>query len=515
MPAESPLNSAVWQRTLLDAALAAAEAHGGGHVIATDPTGGDMTFCQLLMRALILGRRLPLGGEKNIALLLPNANATPAVFLALHMRGRIPCMLNFSSGEANVLHACRIACVKTVITSRAFIEKGKLEHLTLALQKDHAIIYLEDLRAQVTLLDKAGGALLALFPRMALQKALAAAKPADPAVILYTSGSEGMPKGVALSHANILANIAQVQARLDLSSADTVFNALPVFHSFGLTVGMLLPLVMGVRSYLYPSPVHYKIIPGLVRKSGATIMLGTDTFYQGYARHAGPHDFAAVRLAVAGAEKLKETTRLHWLDALGVNILQGYGVTEASPVISVNTPSEHRPGTVGRLFPGIEARMEPVPGLEKGGRLFVKGPNIMLGYLKADRPGVIQPQGDWYDTGDIVDIDSEGYVSIQGRAKRFAKIAGEMVSLLAVEELASNLLPEVCHAALAVPDEKRGEQIVLITEARELTKDMLLKQAQAAGVAEICLPKEIVFMEAIPRLGSGKIDYQTLMKSRA
>ncbi len=505
----SAFESADKRRSLLDAILGAKEWHGGGHTVAYDITRSGMSYRSLLTRGFILGSKLNID-EKFVGVLLPGAHGAVVTFVALHMLGKVPCMLNFSAGVANILHACRIAEVKTVLTSRAFIEKGKLEEVAAALEKNHRVIYLEDLRKEIGIADKLRGLARGFVPRRELRDTLARVQPDDPAVVLYTSGSEGVPKGVALSHANLLANIHQACAKLDLTSSDLFFNALPLFHSFGLMAGMLLPLVTGVRTFLYPSPLHYRVIPDLVYDSDATVMLGTDTFYNGYARYAHDYDFWNIRLAVAGAEKLRESTRRLYAERFGMTIYEGYGVTETSPVISVNTPLEHKHGTVGRPLPGIECRLEPVEGLEEGGRLLVKGSNVMLGYLKADQPGIVQPQEEWYDTGDIVAIDGEGYIRIQGRAKRFAKIGGEMVSLAAVEEMVLSLSPDVAHAALSVPDERKGEQIVLFTEAKELTREQIVQHAREHGIAEISLPRRIIPMDALPRLGNGKIDYMTL-----
>jgi acyl-[acyl-carrier-protein]-phospholipid O-acyltransferase/long-chain-fatty-acid--[acyl-carrier-protein] ligase len=506
-----------YRQPVLGALVEAMRRYGGGVAVANDINRTPMTYRQLFTRAFILSRKLQLSldGQWNVGVLLPNSLGAAVTFVSLHMLGKIPCMLNFSAGAANMVHGCRIANVKTILTSRVFIEKGNLEPAIEALQAEGKIIYLEDVRKDVTLADKLSGLCSAFMPGLKLKNILWGVSPDDPAVVLYTSGSEGTPKGVALSHANLLANINQVVARVDLTSSDIIFNAMPVFHSFGLTAGLLLPLVRGFQTFLYPTPLHYRVIPELVYDTGATVMLGTDTFLKGYSRYAHPYDFWNVRFVVAGAEKLKEATRLHWLETYGVNILEGYGVTETSPVLSVNTRMEHKEGSVGRPLPGIECRLQPVQGLNKGGRLEIKGPNVMLGYLKADKPGVIQPQGEWYDTGDIVDIDEDGYITILGRAKRFAKIGGEMVSLQTVEDLAATAMPEGVHAALAVPDERKGEQIILYTESKELTRERLMQVLREKGAQELCLPKHVSYVESIPRLGNGKIDYITLAKQKA
>lgn len=515
--ADMKLNKNDYEKPLLAKLLEAAREFGKQRVIAGDITAPKMNYHELILRAFILKRKLaPLvKSDRYVAILLPNALGCMVTFFSLHMLRVIPCMLNFTAGQASVLHACRIATIRTIITSRTFIEKAKLEPLTKALEKYYHFIYLEDVRKTITLQDKVCAALAAAFPAVALQNILRETDSQEAAVVLYTSGSEGVPKGVALSHANILANMMQARIHLGLSPDNIVFNALPLFHSFGLTVGMFMPVFCGMKTFLYPSPVHYKQIPEEIQKSGATIMLGTDTFYQGYAKSATKEQFANITLAVAGAEKLKESTRLHWLNDFGVEILQGYGVTESSPVLSVNTHGDHQPGTVGRMVPGMEYRLEPVEGLEDGKQLVVKGPNIMLGYLKADQPGVIQPQGEWYDTGDIVEVSDEGFIAIKGRAKRFAKIAGEMISLTVVEDLACDIAADKGHAAIAIPDEKRGEQIILYTESSDITKEKIGARAREKGVPELCLPKQILRIDVIPRLGSGKVDYVSLKDSMA
>src|SRR5262245_15734907 len=371
---------------------------------------------------------MPLAPEgAPLGVMLPNANGAAATLLAVLSSGRVPAMINFSAGLTNIKAACRAADIKTVLTSRVFVDKGRLTPIVEGLQPDVRIIYLEDIRTQITLMDKLHGFRDAKRP-------LVERSPDDPAAILFTSGSEGTPKGVVLSHRNILANAAQAEARIDFGRRDKVFNVLPLFHSFGLTVGLILPLVSGVPVYLYPSPLHYRIVPEMIYGTNATILFGTDTFLAGYARSAHPYDFRSLRYVLAGAEPVKETTRRTYMEKFGLRILEGYGVTETAPALALNTPMFNKFGTVGRLLPGMEARLEPVPGIETGGRLYVRGPNVMLGYLRAENPGVLErPENGWHDTGDIVTIDEQGFLTIKGRARRFAKVGGEMISLAAVE----------------------------------------------------------------------------------
>jgi acyl-[acyl-carrier-protein]-phospholipid O-acyltransferase/long-chain-fatty-acid--[acyl-carrier-protein] ligase len=311
----------------------------------------------------------------------------------------------------------------------------------------------------------------------------------------------------------VLSNRHQLASVVDISPKDVVLNALPVFHSFGLTGGLLLPLLSGVRTFLYPSPLHYRTVPEIAYGINATILFGTDTFLAGYARVADTYDFYSVRYVFAGAERVKAETRRVWFEKFGIRILEGYGTTETSPALAVNTPMHFKAGTVGRLLPGIEHRLEPVDGISAGGRLFVRGPNVMLGYLRAERPGVLEsPAGGWYDTGDIVELDPEGYVTIKGRAKRFAKVAGEMVPLGSVEEFIANVWPAAVHAVVSVPDAKRGEQLVLVTDHAEASRTALASAVRSAGLPEIFVPRSIAHVASVPLLGTGKIDYVSVSR---
>jgi acyl-[acyl-carrier-protein]-phospholipid O-acyltransferase/long-chain-fatty-acid--[acyl-carrier-protein] ligase len=500
-------------RTVVEAVIEAAEEHGRGRIAVEDPVSGALSYRKLLAGIAVLGRKLMSLGTAGeaIGVLLPNANGAVVTVLALMSAGRIPAMINFTSGPANVRGACRAAKVSTVVTSRSFIEKGRLAPLIAQIENDVRIVYLEDVRETVTFADRIRGLLGSRHP-LAMQKA------DDPAAILFTSGSEGTPKGVVLSHRNILANAAQAEARIDFGRTDKVFNVLPLFHSFGLTIGLILPLVHGVRIYLYPSPLHYRIVPELIYGVNATILFGTDTFLAGYARSAHAYDFRSLRYILAGAEPVKVSTRRVYMEKFGLRILEGYGVTETAPALALNTPMFNKFGTVGRLLPGMEMRLDPVEGVEDGGRMFVRGPNVMLGYLRAERPGVLErPVGGWHDTGDIVSIDPEGFITIRGRAKRFAKIGGEMVSLAAVEMLAAELWPDAISGVATVPDPRKGERLVLVTTRKDPVRSDLIMFARSRGASEMMVPSEVLIVEKLPLLGSGKIDYvalQSLVRER-
>ncbi|WP_027190266.1 acyl-[ACP]--phospholipid O-acyltransferase [Fundidesulfovibrio putealis] len=496
------------RRTLFEALLDARRTHGSGAPAVEDINRKPLSYGRLIAGALALGRRITQGTQPGeaVGLMLPNANAAAAAFFAAQAYGRVPAMLNYTTGARNALSACEAARIRTVVTSRRFIEQAGLLPLAEALAGSVRLVYLEDVRAGMTVLDKLYGLLAGLFAGRLARRFRRSCD--DPAVILFTSGSEGTPKGVVLSHANILTNCRQMTARVALSSSDILFNALPIFHSFGLTGGLLLPVLSGVKTFLYPSPLHYRIVPEMVYDTNATIMFGADTFLAGYARVASPYDFYSVRYVFAGAEKVKEETRRAWMDTFGLRILEGYGATETAPVIAVNTPMHFKAGTVGRILPGIEHRLEPVPGVEEGGRLWVKGANVMLGYLRAERPGLLEPPVDgWYDTGDIVSVDESGYVRILGRAKRFAKIAGEMVPLGKVETEIAALWPGHHHAVVALPDGHKGERLLLVTTNGQATRAEILSHLRARGLAELMAPKSILTVGRMPILGTGKTDY--------
>ena len=512
-----------YRRTLFQALLDAKNIHGRKHIIAEDIERSPISYEKLIHRALLLGDALKSNTQQGdyVGILLPNMVNTVVTFFALQVHGRIPAMLNFSAGAAAMLNSCATANIKVVYTSKRFITYAKMDAVIEQLSAQVQVCYLEDVVKEIPLTKKLLSLFTAKFPTAAYVRRLAERDPDSPAVVLFTSGSEGTPKGVVLSHSNLLANGIQMSTRVDFNAQDKILNALPLFHSFGLTAGTLIPLISGMKVFLYPSPLHYRIIPEIAYDIGATIMFGTNTFLANYGRFAHPYDFYSLRYVFAGAEKLQDTTRQMWSDKFGVRVFEGYGATETSPALSTNTAMDNRKGTVGRLLPGIEYRLDNVAGVEEGQRLSVKGPNIMLGYLLLENASnginkIIQPQTEqglgWYDTGDIVSIDEEGFVKILGRAKRFAKIAGEMISLAAVEEFLSKAWPTKHHAVIAIPDDRKGEQLVLLSEEKDLTRKMISEQAKDYGVNELSIPRTVKYIKKLPLLGSGKPDFVAIKK---
>lgn len=501
------------QRTVFEAFLDGKATFGAHYKLVEDVRLVEESYGSLLKMALGMMRlmsRLTAPGEV-VGVLTPNAAPTLGLVLALSAGKRIPALLNYTAGPDGLQAACIAADIKTVISSRGFLEKARLTQVVEKLSGIR-VVYLEDLKSTIGLSDRLWVLWHLVFPA----GAALAQTPDDPAIVLFTSGSEGKPKGVVHSHTSVLSNVAQIRAVADFTPHDKFMMALPLFHSFGLTCGVLLPLVSGCKVFLYPSPLHYRIIPEIVYDRDCTVLFGTSTFLGNYGKFAHQYDFGRLRYVVAGAEKLSEDVRKLWIEKFGIRILEGYGVTECAPVVAVNVPMACRIGSVGQLLPGMEYELEAVPGIEHGGALHVKGPNVMMGYFLYDQPGVIQqPQSKgpgWYSTGDIVERDDDGFLHIRGRLKRFAKIAGEMVSLEVVEKLAALAAPEFAHAASTRADAAKGEALVLFTTAPELRREHLLAAAKTTGSPELAVPRVIQKVAAIPLLGSGKTDYVTLKK---
>ena len=530
------------------------------HVVLQDASRQQLTYRKLMIGVDLMAQRwreLGTVAHERIGVLLPNVNAMPVTLLSLWAAGNIPAILNYSTGPATMLTCIQLAGVKKIITSRTFIEKAKLNIQPL-IEAGIRMVYLEDVRATISKADKFSALLRVLLQWAPENLGL---KTEDTAVVLFTSGSEGIPKGVELTHKNLLANLRQMLSVTDLVDQDRFFNALPIFHSFGLTVGTLLPLVRGLFVFIYPSPLHYRVVPTVFYDLNCTVMFGTNTFLNGYARKAHAYDFRTLRYLFAAAEKLQEATANTWARRFGVRILEGYGATECSPCVTVNTLLTPAFGTTGKLVPGMEYRLEAVEGVSDAkdatanaeqsphvggarsiaqpadpdrvapsdasrsgtarpiskGRLFVRGPNVMRGYLNPDANEKFKALDGWYDTGDIVSVDEEGFVRILGRLKRFAKVSGEMVSLTAVEDALAGAFPQYglrCQIAVVTrPDEDRGEALIAVTNEPKLQLDEIRAAIKAKGLGNLAVPREIKVVREIPKLGTGKTNYRELQKT--
>jgi acyl-[acyl-carrier-protein]-phospholipid O-acyltransferase/long-chain-fatty-acid--[acyl-carrier-protein] ligase len=502
------------RRTLFEALLDAADCHGHSTRILED-TQREYSYRDLVKGTLALARLASRLGERDeiVGIMMPNLGATICLLLAVGLARRVPALLNYGSGPDQLRSACFAAGIKIVITSRSFVEVARLEPAIAALSTIR-MVYIEDLRESLGLRDKLWLVARAL-PRP--RSAFGTADPERTAVVLFTSGSEARPKGVALSHRALLANMAQMAAVIDFGPNDKFLSALPMYHSYGLTACTLMPLLHGTREYLYTTPLRYRVIPELAYSRSCTYLFGTSTFLGHYARQAHSYDFAATRVVVSGAERLNAEVAQLWLTRFGLRIMEGYGATECAPVLSLNTPLCYKPGTVGRFLPGIEYCVVPVAGIARGGVLHVRGPNLMRGYYLYERPGVLQPPASevgagWYNTGDVVEVDGDGYVRIHGRVKRFAKIAGEMVSLEVVENIARHASPAHHHAATVELIAESGESTVLFTTDGTLTRAQLQKAARVLGSQELAVARRIVRVRKLPLLGSGKTDYVSLAR---
>ncbi len=497
------------RRNLLEAFLDACKTYGAKTKILTDGDGRVFTYGELRQAAFALSsplRRLT-PKNSNVGILLPTGAGAVISFLAVHAAGRTPAMLNFSAGVKNLKAAIHTAPLDTVVTARKFIEIAGLSALMTELSEVVTVIYLEDLKEDLGIKGKMRAALGPIFPRLFV----AYDAYDDTGVILFTSGTEGDPKGVVLTHGNLLANCEQIEEHIDLEPTDIFFNPLPTFHCYGLTAGTLWPLFRGHPVVLHPSPLQTKTIAKRIFKTRSTVLFATDTFLQQYMRASADGGLNSLRIAVCGAERVREETRATAARRFSIEVLEGYGVTEGAPVLAANQTGDIRAGTIGKMLPGIEAKLEPVEGIDDAGRLWVRGPNIMKGYISPDNPGQVTPLVDgWHDTGDVVSVDADGYFMIRGRLKRFAKIGGEMVSLTVVENCAAALWPDYMHATAIVPDPKRGEQIVLVTDHPDPKRHELMTWAKTHGVPEIAVPKKIITTEKIPVLGTGKLDYMSI-----
>lgn len=474
-----------------------------------------LSYKEILKRSFALGRIVEKQSKERdiVGVLLPNVSVAPSLILGLNIFNRTPALLNYTIGTNGLKSACETGKIKIILTSKKFLEIIKLENLEKELV-DVKVIYLEDLKKSFTIKDKLWLMLYAMNnPKDFIDKQ----NPEDPAVVLFTSGSESKPKGVVLSHRALLANIDQVKTLFDINPTDRVLNAMPLFHSFGLTGGTLLPLFSGTPVILYPSPLHYKIIPEVSYDKDCTVIFGTNTFLSRYAKHAHPYDFAKMRYVVAGAEKLTDEVRLKWMEQFGIRIFEGYGATECAPVIAVNSPIACKFGTVGQFMPGIDYKLKAVDGVDNGGELHIKGPNLMSGYILDKEPGIIKfPENEygegWYNTGDIVEVSDDGFISLKGRLKRFVKLAGEMVPLDVVEKIAFISYPDNSHATVIKRNVDGSEGVVLFTTVKEISSEKLSKTAKNLGYTNLMVARDIRYLDNIPLLGTGKTDYVSLGK---
>lgn len=471
-------------------------------------TGRKVTYERALIGALILSARFSKFEPGFTGIMLPTSAGCALAIYGTLMSSRTPVMINYSTGaEQNVKFAQARCDFKTVVTSRALLAKINCPELP-------GMVFLEDIMESLSAVEKVMAAMKAKLPLPLLYQAMHQGSLDDTAVILFTSGSEKDPKAVQLTHRNFLANIDGIQKVFDLTHEDRFFSCLPCFHVFGLTGGLWLPMSIGMTLVTYANPLDAKEICTVVREERPTMMIGTPSFYWSYLRRSEPGDFSSVRLMVTGADKCPTHLREEFLKKHGITLIEGYGATETSPVISANNHGANKPGSVGRALPGIEVLIENYetgepckPG--ETGKILVRGDSIMKGYFDDFEQTALHIRHGWYDTGDMGIIDEDGFLWHVGRLKRFVKVGGEMVSLVLVEEVLDKLIPdEVQCCVVELPDAIKGAKIVAAVTA-EIDRDSIIKE-MSKQLPNIALPKQFVTFDDLPKMGSGKIDFRKI-----
>jgi acyl-[acyl-carrier-protein]-phospholipid O-acyltransferase/long-chain-fatty-acid--[acyl-carrier-protein] ligase len=497
--------------TLIDMFVRTAKDHASKLAIIDRATGHRVTYKSALLRSLILARKFEEYDPGFIGVMIPNSAGAALAVVGSVMSGRTPVMINYSTGAAQ---NCRMAQsrlgFKTVITSRALLARLKIPAV-------EGMVFIEDIAAGVSAGNKVAALLKSSLPADRICRSLPTSKPDDPVVILFTSGSERDPKAVPLSHANIIANIEGIKGALDIGPKDTIMGNLPVFHVFGLNTNLWLPLVLGMTLVTYPSPLEFRAICTAVREEKVTMLVGTPSFLMGYLQKSEQGDFTSVRLLVTGADKCPEALRRGFWEKHQVSLLEGYGTTETSPVISVNAPSRNRPGSVGQVLPNIKVRMENYEtgeecGVGEIGKILVKGASVMSGYFDDFEGSALRIRHGWYDTGDMGFMDQDGFLWHVGRLARFLKVGGEMVSLVKVEDVLERAVPPgVFCSVVEVPDAFRGSRIVAIVTEGVDEKEVL--RQMSGELPNIALPRQFVVVPELPRMSSGKIDFRRLTET--
>lgn len=481
---------------------------GRRHVIIEDYQHKPEKYGRFTLKAAIIGHSIKSKMRQQwVGILLPNSIGFAATIFGLWSQNKSVLLLNFSMAAKALVQTIEPIGLKQIVTSKAFITHQKLEPLIDALEKKGIqVLFIDDMK--ISAWSKIVGVIRSWGWSLTDTDVHA------PALALLSSGSEKTPKTIILTHKNLSAQITQAHTSIDLHARDVLFNTLPAFHAFGLSIGMLVPMLCGVRSFQYPNPLHYRLIPELIYGCDATILLGTNTFLREYAKTAHSYDFYNIRYVFSGGEKLQPSVFEEWIKRFAIVVLEGYGTTEASPLVSINNRMYHKIGTVGKLIPDMQAKIVPVEGIDQGGELYLKGPNIMAGYATSLTPLKLQHLEDgWYPTGDIASIDDMGFISIHGRKRRFAKISGEMVSLEAIEKTICQYLPDETHAVVAIKDIKKGEALVLVTTDASITARKLRKLIPIDELNNMMTPKKVIHMVDLPKLATGKVNYPVLLSN--
>ena len=471
-------------------------------------TNRKITYGKALIASLILTEKFKKYDEGFIGIMIPTSAGCALSVLGALMSGRVPVMINYSTGAAaNAEYAQRKCAFRTIITSKALLEKINCRVV-------EGMVFIEDIMASISILDKLKAALKSKLSAESIIKKIHAGDEDDTLFILFTSGSEKDPKAVQLTHRNIVSNVESLEKMYDLSASDIFLANLPYFHIFGQTANLWAPLYFGMTIVTYANPLEFKAICTVAREEKVTLMVGTPTFFLGYLNKSEAGDFSSVRIMITGADKCPDVLRKGFLDKHGIVLLEAYGATETSPAITVNTHKNNRPGSVGKVIPNVQVRMEHYDTGEECkvseiGKILVKGDNVMKGYFDDFEQTSLSIRHGWYDTGDMGYMDEDGYLWHVGRLKRFIKIGGEMVSLIKVEDVLEKFLPpDVQCCVVEVPDALRGAKIVAAVTHNIDDKAVLKKMSE--HLPNIALPKQFVVIEELPKMGSGKIDFRKI-----
>ena len=469
-----------------------------------------VTYSKALIGAIILSKRFKKYDKGFVGIMVPTSAGCALATLGVLMSGRTPVMINYSTGaESNARYAQQKCGFSTIITSKALLEKVGCPVI-------EGMVFMEEIMAGIGTGEKIKAALISKLPASAIINLTYKGKEDDVIAMLFTSGSEKDPKAVPLTNKNISSNIESFGNYVGISDKDTILANLVFFHIFGLTVNLWVPFYYGITMITYANPLDFQTVSRIAREEKPTMMVGTPSFFWGYLHKSEPGDFNSIRIMVSGADKCPDTLREGYMKKHGVTLLEGYGATETSPVISVNSHEFNRPGSTGKPIPGVQVRIE---NLESGeeckagevGKILVKGPSVMGGYFKDPEQTAEALKDGWYNTGDMGYFDSDGYLFHSGRFKRFVKIGGEMVSLVKVENTLEKHLPTgVSCCVVDVHDEVRGSSIIA-TVTIEVNKSEILKK-MGDELPNIALPKHFIVIRDLPMMGTGKIDFRSVTK---
>ncbi len=470
-------------------------------------TDKKVTYAKALIASIILAKKFKRYKSGFMGIMMPTSAGAALSVLGALMGKHTPVMINYSTGaQRNAEFAQRKCDFETIITSRKLLEKVQCKEVP-------GMVFIEDIMESVSAFDKILAAIKSRLPAALLSRLSGKRDENAIAVILFTSGSEKEPKAVQLSHRNISSNIQGFSGALNLGPGDRMLAILPFFHVFGLTTNLWTPLFHGMTSVTYANPLEFRTISKIVREEQVTMIVGTPSFFWGYLLKSKAGDYASITLAVSGADKCPDKLREGFIKKHGVTLLEGYGATETSPVISCNFEDANKPGSVGKPLQTVKVRIQNYETGEdcmigETGKILIKSESVMVGYLDDLEETSLRIRSGWYDTGDMGYIDEDGFIWHKGRLKRFVKIGGEMVSLVAVEDALSKRLPDGAECcAVELPDATKGARIVAAVTHQVDRKEML--SALSDDLPNIALPREFITLEELPKMGSGKIDFRT------